>query len=383
MDRLRVALARLTGAGYVVYTIIVLPQMISEAAGRVPAWYPVVGGLLAFGPGVALFAVSVVRRWHAAIAAAAISCAVGALGAAVLWLLVCESGSDTSPIWILDFVGLAGLAVVLVRPVLEAVAVLVVGKLAGAAVAVWNVDGVDAWAAVEEALFGIVFTSLCILLVRRVLQVGADLDESRADTERAVARNVANIELARVDALIHDHVLSTFVAVAADRDDARVPAQASEALVALDRLAADDLAEADVPGPELVARLRAVIGGISSDLPVTVEVAADAPSCPAEVVAALAEAAAEAVRNSAAHAGPDAETAVYIGVRADLVQVVVTDDGVGFDPEAVGDDRLGLALSIRHRVGALVGGETAVMSTPGRGSTVRLWWTPESREDHA
>lgn len=377
-DRVRLALAKVIGGGYVVYALMVTPQMVEQGAGLVPSWYPLLGAPLAFGPGIAMLVAAFVGRWQRAVPALVICCTVGVLSAAALWLAL-ASGSSTVPAgWILDFAGLAGLTLVMVRPVIESVLALAAAKLSGAAVAVTGVVGADWWEATEEALFGIVFTSIFILVIHQVLRIGSALDASRAHTESTVAQGVANIELARVDALIHDHVLSTFVAVGADRNDPRVAKQAAAALVALDGVSDDSTfaGVAVIDGPEVVARLRAVISGVDGDCPVEVEVSDDAMACPTNVVAALAEAAAEAVRNVAAHAGADAQRAVFIGVGPELVQLIVTDDGVGFDPDEVPHDRLGLALSIRQRVGGLPGGEAAVISGPGEGCTVRLRWTP-------
>jgi len=53
-----------------------------------------------------------------------------------------------------------------------------------------------------------------------------------------------------------------------------------------------------------------------------------------------------------------------------MAQVEVTDDGDGFDPDAVGAGHHGLAL-MRQRA-ALAKAEFAVDSGPGRGTTIRL-----------
>ncbi|MGB3885113.1 ATP-binding protein [Gordonia sp. (in: high G+C Gram-positive bacteria)] len=374
-DRVVLALARFIGFGYVLYAVVVIPQLVDEAANLLPGWYPPVAAVLSFGFGIAMLVSALVKPWHRAVGTLAILAPVGLIVAGLLWLVASRSQADAPASWILDFAGLAGLTVILVRPLWEGILSLATCKLLGAAVAVNNVVDPDVWGAVEEAFFGIAFTSVFLLLASRVLKIGSELDESRDETERAVARGVANVELARVDALIHDHVLSTFNAVGADRDDPRVTAQAAGALAALEGLVGGDPAAfSDIPGREVVARLRAVIAELDSDLPVTVEVADDATSCPIEVAAALAEAAAEAVRNSAEHAGDDAQTAIFLGISRSLVQVVIADDGSGFDPDAVPEDRLGLALSIRHRIGVLPGGEAAVVSSPGAGTTVSLRW---------
>ncbi len=376
LERVQISLARFVGGGYVVYALLVIPQMVTEAVDMVPTWYPPIGAVLGFGPGLALLAASLVPRWRRAMPMLVDACTLGLIAAAVLWLVVAQGPGEHAAVWVLDFAGLVGVTLVLRRSVALSIAALATGKLLGAAVAVTGVPDADLWSAIEEALFGIVFSSVFILVISQVLRLSAELDASRSATERTLARGVANVELARVDALIHDHVLSTFVAVAADRDDPRVVAQAAAALAAIDKLVDDDGGVGEIDGPEFVARLRAVLAGVDGDLAVTVEVSGDAAVMPSDAVAAIAEAAAEATRNSILHAGPDAQRAAFIGVSADLVQVVVTDDGVGFDPDAVPSDRLGVALSIRHRVGSLSGGNAAVITSPGNGCTVRLRWTP-------
>jgi signal transduction histidine kinase len=51
----------------------------------------------------------------------------------------------------------------------------------------------------------------------------------------------------------------------------------------------------------------------------------------------------------------------------------VADDGVGFDPAAIGAHRFGLALSVHDRMDA-AGGYAVVESARGGGTVVRLRW---------
>ncbi|WP_051198148.1 sensor histidine kinase [Gordonia shandongensis] len=387
-------MARFVGAGYCIYAVLVIPALIAQARGVVAGWVPPVAAVLAFGPGIALLGIALLgdpaavgpaavdpaavgcrRRW---ITAAALGCAVGPPLAAAAWAAAGVGHGTEAAVWMMDFAGLAALAAVLVRPVWQAIAVLVVGKLSGAAVAVAHTTGVDAADCLREAAFGIVFTSIFVLLAAAVLRIGDELDRSRQEAGRIVSAGVDTVERARVDALIHDRVLATFVLAAADRDDPRVAEQACDAVRALDRLV-DAVPTDDDPvsAVEAVARVRAVISGVSADVPVTVELSEQPGACPPGVVAALAEAAAEAVRNSVMHAGRDAQCIVLLTVDDTGMRIVVADDGVGFDPHAVSPDRLGLVLSIRRRVGRLAGGRCDVASVRGRGTTVRLGWCPD------
>jgi signal transduction histidine kinase len=78
----------------------------------------------------------------------------------------------------------------------------------------------------------------------------------------------------------------------------------------------------------------------------------------------------EAMVNAAKHAEVD-EVSVYVEAEEDAVHVFVRDRGVGFDPEAVPDDRHGLADSVHARV-TRHGGNVRLRSTPGEGTEVHL-----------
>jgi signal transduction histidine kinase len=81
-------------------------------------------------------------------------------------------------------------------------------------------------------------------------------------------------------------------------------------------------------------------------------------------------AAREALVNAAKHAGVS-EVSAYAEVEPELVSVFVRDRGAGFDPDAVPDDRHGLADSIRGRV-QRHGGKVKVRTSPGQGTEVAM-----------
>jgi phage shock protein PspC (stress-responsive transcriptional regulator) len=86
---------------------------------------------------------------------------------------------------------------------------------------------------------------------------------------------------------------------------------------------------------------------------------------------AMVEACGEAVLNAARHSG-DASVSVFVEVRPDRVEAFVRDRGRGFSPGDVGDDRHGIAHSIRARI-ERAGGTTAISSALGTGTEVHLW----------
>jgi signal transduction histidine kinase len=126
----------------------------------------------------------------------------------------------------------------------------------------------------------------------------------------------------------------------------------------------------------LVGALRKHAGllGRAHAVPVTVTDARP-PGAPGPTAAAEQElwrVAEEALSNALRHAGA---SAVTVTLEADghrgRTLLSVTDDGVGFDPEArsIASRRLGL-VSMRERVEG-AGGTFEIVSAPGRGTTVR------------
>ncbi|NUS83024.1 MAG: ATP-binding protein, partial [Streptomyces sp.] len=90
------------------------------------------------------------------------------------------------------------------------------------------------------------------------------------------------------------------------------------------------------------------------------------------IAAALRGGLGEALRNVARYAGVDAVRVT--AERVDHVIVVtIADSGVGFDPEHIPTQRIGIKRSIRGRMWN-VGGRATVESRPGHGTTVRLEW---------
>jgi signal transduction histidine kinase len=85
---------------------------------------------------------------------------------------------------------------------------------------------------------------------------------------------------------------------------------------------------------------------------------------------ALVLAAREAMVNAAKHADVD-EISVYVEAEPTEVHVFVRDRGVGFDPDAVPEDRHGLADSVHGRM-SRHGGTVRLRTTTGEGTEVHL-----------
>lgn len=222
------------------------------------------------------------------------------------------------------------------------------------------------------ACWSIVVTLLARLLWTLVHRGGAQADDAVADANQAardrdIAARVRADELA-TNRKLHDTSATTLLMVGTG--------QAGHAGELLPQRAARDVAflralrDNEVPAQsDLVDLLRA-----EADL-VPVEVtwtSAERFVLPPGVAQALADAAAEALSNTARHSGARSATLSVSGNSLEVV-VEVVDDGCGFDPAAVPQTRRGVAHSIAGRMADL-GGEARIESAPGAGTRVRLEW---------
>lgn len=202
-------------------------------------------------------------------------------------------------------------------------------------------------------------------------------DEARAEQrelerERTAAEARRRESLAR---LVHDELLSVFTAAMAFSGPAP-DALRTEARAALGLLSRATSTEADQGRRgtrEALAELVAVIRSIDPDCPVQADVGPG--SVPADVVEILGRAAAEALRNSVRHAGPDAGRGVELQVHPGRLRLVVRDDGPGFDPDDVHPARIGVRGSVLGRMRALDGGRAELRTAPGSGTEVILEWS--------
>ncbi len=86
------------------------------------------------------------------------------------------------------------------------------------------------------------------------------------------------------------------------------------------------------------------------------------------IATAMVDALGAALENVARHSGATVAE-VELVYAPDEITVMVTDEGVGFDPSKVAADRLGIRASIEDRIAA-VGGTVQVWSSPGSGTSI-------------
>jgi signal transduction histidine kinase len=245
----------------------------------------------------------------------------------------------------------------------------------------------------EPARLGISVTLLVVfapavrVVIDRLRRLAARADERlevaalrRRAQAVAAARAADRRERERV---LHDAVLNTLTGIGwgggDDVDLAR--RQSSDAVVAVRALLDGRRHEPSLHIEERMAQAAEAARARGLGVSVTVEgCAADADAVPPDVVAAFGAATAELLANVERHAGTGrARVELRCERQAGAVTVIVSDDGLGFDPERVGAERLGLRHSVRARL-ADVGGRVSVTSVPERGTRVVLeWQAPPAR----
>lgn len=285
------------------------------------------------------------------------STALAATGSGLVWA---RSSSQDRTRWTglaARVGGSAGIVTPADRARLAAGAALV---LAGIATFLVTTDGL---AASADLLLGVV-----VALVGAALLAGPGvlrLARQAADERRERIRSEERAEMA---AHLHDSVLQTLSLIQRTDD----PAVAARLARSQERdlrtwLFGRDPAAAPAG---LADALRDAAGRVEDSWDVAIEVVTVGDHPLDERLRAVVEATAEAMTNAAKHAGVPT-VSVYAEVGPTAVEVFVRDEGCGFDPAGVADDRRGMTESIVGRM-RRNGGGAVVHSTAGEGTEVEL-----------
>lgn len=225
------------------------------------------------------------------------------------------------------------------------------------------IAGNISFSAVRDGLFGtlLVVVGLALLIGPWIVVLVRD----RADEQR---RRRAADARADVAAHLHDSVLQTLALIQRSDDPTLMTALARQQERELRRwLYTDDHDPDEWTLKSAVDRVAGVVED-RHDVDVEAVVVGDVPADP--MVEALVGAVGEAATN-AAKWSQCPTVSVFVEVVEGEVQAFVRDTGVGFDPDDIADDRLGVRESIRGRM-ERVGGSVEIISAPGEGTEVRL-----------
>lgn len=228
------------------------------------------------------------------------------------------------------------------------------------------------WLVAAAGPFSISFGSIVLALAVAVaLSLGVGPFVARALRQTADERRerIRSEERAAVAAHLHDSVLQTLALIQRS--------ESSPEIATLARRQERELRSwlygrrIGLSHGRLGEALEAMADRVEEHHPVSVDVVAVGDCAMDDRLLALVEACGEAALNAARHSG-GSSVSVFVEVGPDLVDAFVRDRGRGFSPDDVGEDRYGIAHSIRRRI-ERAGGKTAISSAPGAGTEVHLW----------
>jgi signal transduction histidine kinase len=216
--------------------------------------------------------------------------------------------------------------------------------------------------AVRVGLLAVVVTVIGLALLTGPwwVRMVSDLGEERSERIRSQER-------AELAAHLHDSVLQTLALI---QRNASSPREVSRLARGQERQLRTLLYGTRASSGRLPEALKAAAAEVEDAYAIKVDVVVVGDAPLDDTLNALAGAAREALVNAAKHAGVET-VSLYAEVEDDACLCYVRDRGVGFDIEAVGDDRQGLRGSIIGRI-ERHGGQVAIRSSPGAGTEVEL-----------
>jgi signal transduction histidine kinase len=219
----------------------------------------------------------------------------------------------------------------------------------------------DALAAVGNIVLAVGVTAIGIGLVFgpwlwRLARQASDERRERIRSE----------ERAEMAAQLHDSVLQTLALIQRtdDRDEAVALARGQERELRAwlyGRAGTNDVVSAALD--EMAGRVER-LHHVSVDTVVVGDTRLD------DKLRAVVDACGEATMNAAKHSGAK-QIAVFVEIEPELVTAYVRDDGKGFDPDTVPEDRRGIADSIVGRI-ERHGGTATIVSAVAEGTDVEI-----------
>ncbi len=216
--------------------------------------------------------------------------------------------------------------------------------------------------------FSTVFLAIALTGVGVAVAFGPWVGRLVGDLATERNERIRQEERAEVATHLHDSVLQTLALIQRSGDPAR--------MAMLARHQENELRDwlygiVPLDGIDLVSTaLKGAAARVEEDHEVPIDVVTVGDHPVDEQTKALVGAASEAMVNAAKHSGAD-RMSLFFETDDDQMSIFVTDQGVGFDPSAVEDDRRGIANSIRTRV-EKAGGTVEIVSEPGEGTEVVL-----------
>lgn len=373
------------GIGSVLFTILGLPSIIEQHAILNPVFsitmvvafcgIPPVAALIAFRAPVRVLRIL-------AIGHVASSLLLLAFWVPAMTDPTALNGGDLP--WLINTVTVAtSIAAIAVPPIWGWVYLVVVTLTAGV-VRFITFGSPDPSQALQDSIMLFILSGFLLALVQLALLAGRQQDAAAALERAAAAEGGQKAALerrrSRYNAATRDEVVAALELASRNTPESREAARESAVLTLRKLQSGEALAPVamTIPIEELDTQLRtaAVAAGISYAFSHSAD---DGPlDVPIEVSDALVEATTEAMENSIRHGSNRGGRGTSRSVRASRlahgVEIIIKDDGPGFNVRRIGVDRLGVRLNILERVNAQAGAVATVESVRGRGTTVSLEW---------
>ena len=393
LARVESAMARTASGIGVIFFLQSLPSLLSQLKDSSPFWlFPsiilLVGGMLFTS------VASIVRR---AVRLSMVSFSLVFLAVLISWPFAVTHPSPESP-WLYYLITVATAMAALGFPLVPATAYLVLVPVCYSIIRAIPVGGgLTIFRVTLDSLYGFILGGVILIIVVVLRAAATAVDRAQATAlegySRAVRAHAMEAERVRVDAIVHDSVLTTLLyAARADTPEAQRLA-ATMASNAIGHLRDAALVSPDDGSTVRVSALalstREAIELLEGGFDVTSS-RLGTRSMPAAAADAAQSAAVQAAVNSVNHAGSDVTRSVKMTAWHGGIQIIVSDDGRGFDLQQVPSERLGVRVSIIERM-SNVGGKADIRSAPGQGTTVTIRWpagasviaTPSTIEEDA
>lgn len=239
-------------------------------------------------------------------------------------------------------------------------------------------------AALLDGAGSLVFIVILMAATMGIIGAADRLDHAseiaRTQAARTATTRTREREETRINAMVHDDIMSVLLTASRENPPTSLSDQARVAIASIESLETRDASQRIYSNRETALALLEVVQRVAPDSEVEHHEAGDV-EVPAEVVTALSDALAEALRNSVRHAGLEGTSVprrVTIAADDRGLSVTMQDEGKGFNTRAVQSRRLGIRLSIIERMSMVEGGSGDVSSRVGEGTTVTLGWVRPS-----
>ena len=241
--------------------------------------------------------------------------------------------------------------------------------------AVWH-------AALIEAVYAFILGAAVLILAIMLRVAASNVDSAQATAldryGRAVRAHATEVERVQVDSIVHDSVLTTLLSAARAFTPEAQALAATMAGNAMGHLREAALVLPDDPSKVRVSAVVQRVVESSRELSVPFDVhlkSLGTRSIPAQAADAVHAAAVQSMVNSLQHAGGEGVER-WISARAISsggVEVVVGDNGAGFDFSGGPSERIGVRVSIIERM-TNAGGRVVIKTAPSEGTTVTIRW---------